>query len=147
MIVLGPDIAREYGENPVPGIISVEDIAQDRLFQGRCVTFVQRTVIGRGPTIEPLPQTLHELAHAHVADAQLTDRAVEIGGHEIDQRLGQPLLARPRGPQAPEQQDDMEHDHLVPPLDRVGYIQFGIEDRRPGHRDDLGIKLGGDAPG
>src|SRR5262249_54401605 len=33
----------------------------------------------------------------------------------------------------------------VPPLDRVGHVELGIEDRRAGRRDGLRIELGGDA--
>lgn len=145
MPVLNVDIVGHQGKDTLGRSDTSIHVSEQRILQSRRCR-IERGVIGRSPSVQPLAQPPHEFADAEIADAQFPDRPVQIGGHEIDQRLRELRPLSFRLGKTTNHEHDMQDDQLIPSFDRVGHAQIAIEHRRTGRRDGCRVELRRDAP-
>src|SRR5215213_2866775 len=94
--------------------------ARRELPQACIVARIEHRVIDGGATVECVCELLHALRHAHVADAELAQRGVELAKDEIHQLLGDLPGRRGQPPELPEHQNDVQRQAREPTLDGVG---------------------------
>ncbi len=76
-------------DKPVGSWISAAiDVAQQSIRKRGLIVRIERRVIGRCASVQSLAKPSHISSYAQISYSDFAHRAIEIGGHEVDQRLG-----------------------------------------------------------
>ena len=135
-------------QEPRAGRAAVEQVAPERFGERRLVARrrAPRHSVRRGR--KRLRQLLHPLRHAEIADAQLTQRAVELPEKGVDQVLSDLVSRRGQPPQAPQDQERVQRRAIQtgPPGCRARRAR-GRAGLARGRRDPLVERVDRVAPG